>query len=200
LRAGDVPAVRRLFRATLALGDPLPFPFPGLPAYEALCLDWYLGSGRDDAAVLADGDEVVGYTLVCLDESSYRHWAVPAALAWGARALATARGPAGRFVRLRIADGLAARRHAAAPAHAHVQLAAGSRFGLGAKRLMHHVDARCRTAGLASWYGEVNARPGRRVITLEGRVGRVVDRQPNRTLSWLAATPVERLTVLRTVP
>lgn len=192
--------MRRLFRATLALGHPLPFAFPGLPAYEALCLDWYLGPGRDDAAVLIAGGEAIGYALVCRDERAYRRWAVPAALAWGAAALPRARGAAGTFVRLRVADGLAARRPAPAPAHAHVQLAAGHRFGLGGLRLVQHVDACCRAGGVGTWYGEVNARPGRRVAGLEGRIGPVVHRQPNRTLSWLAATPVERLTVVRRVP
>lgn len=203
LERADAPAVRRLFRATLSLGEPLPFAFPGLAAYEALCLDWYLGPGRDDGAVLELDGAVVGYTLVCLDERAYRRWAVPAALTWAASALAQVpTGPAGRLVRLRVADGVAAWRHGhgpVAPAHAHLQVARGVRFGLAALRLVHHVDARCRAAALPAWYGEVNALPGRRVTTLEARIGPVVARMPNRTLSWLAGAPVERLTVLRHV-
>jgi hypothetical protein len=49
----DVPAVRGLFRGTIVLGAPLPFPTVGLERYEALCLDWYVDDGRCGAA---DGD------------------------------------------------------------------------------------------------------------------------------------------------
>lgn len=204
LRAGDVPAVRQLFRDTVALGDPLPFPLPGMAAYEALCLDWYLGPGRDAAAVLADGDEVRGYVLVCLDGAAYRRWAVPAALAWAARAAGRAaaaglRGPAVTFARLRVADGLAAWRGGPpepAPAHAHVNLARGARRGAGF-RLVAHVDRTTAEAGLPGWYGEINARAGRRALAVVHRQGHVVHRAHNRTLSWLAGEPVERLTVVR---
>jgi hypothetical protein len=53
---------------------------------------------------------------------------------------------------------------------------------------------------ISAWWGEINARAGRRVAAL-GRWGsEVVARQPNRTLTWLADAPVERLTVVRHVP
>ncbi len=157
--------------------------------------------------MLVDGDTVLGYALVCLDAAAYRRWAVPAALAWGGRAAAgiaagRLRGPAARFVRLRIADGLASWRAgplAPAPAHAHVNLARGARGGAGF-RLTAHVDERCAEAGLDGWYGELNARAGRRATAVEQRGGRVVARAPNRTLSWLAGEPVERLTVVRRLP
>ena len=86
--AGDDGAVRALFRATLALGRPLPFAVPDLDAYERLSLDWFLGPGRGAAAVLEAEGEVVGYTLVALDHDAYHRWAVPRAVAWGARAVA----------------------------------------------------------------------------------------------------------------
>lgn len=205
LRAGDEQAVRRLFRATVAMGKQLPFAYPALPAYEALCLDWYLGAGREAAGVLCVGEDVVGYTLVCLDERAYRRWAAPAGLAWAAAAAArilARRMPAEavRFERLRLADGFARPGfEPPAQAHAHVNLARGVRFGLGGLRLAQHVDDRCREAGLAAWYGEVNALRGRRAIALEARSGRIVARAPNRTLTWLAGAPVERLTILRTI-
>jgi hypothetical protein len=41
-KPADRGAIRRLFRATLAGGHPLPFTVPGLAGYGALCLDWYL--------------------------------------------------------------------------------------------------------------------------------------------------------------
>lgn len=204
LRPDDLPAVRRLFRDTIALGDPLPFHLPGLAVYEALCLDWYLGPGRDAAAVLSDGDQVLGYGLVCLDAAAYRRWAVPAALSWAAGAAGRAltgglRGPAATFVRLRVADGVAAWHGGPsepAPAHAHVNLARGARRGAGF-RLAGHVDRTAAAAGLPGWYGEINARAGRRALAVERRQGHVVHRAHNRTLSWLAGEPVERLTILR---
>lgn len=204
LRVADLPAVRRLFRDTIALGGPLPFALPGLAAYEALCLDWYLGPGREAAAVLADGDDVRGYVLVCLDGPAYRRWAVPAALTWAAGAAARGltgglRGPAATFVRLRVVDGVAAWRGGPpepAPAHAHVNLARGARRGAGF-RLAGHVDRTTAAAGLPGWYGEINARAGRRALAVEHRQGHVVHRAHNRTLSWLVGEAVERLTILR---
>lgn len=204
LRPADLPAVRRLFRDTVAMGDPLPFDLPGLAAYEALCLDWYLGPGRGAAAVLADGDDVLGYALVCLDNRAYRRWAVPAALSWAAGAAGRAltgglRGPAATFVRLRLADGLAAWRGGPpepAPAHAHVNVVRGARRGAGF-RLVGHVDRTCAAAGLPGWFAEMNAPVGRRALAVARLHGHVLHRAPNRTLSWLAGEPVERLTLLR---
>ena len=54
-------------------------------------------------------------------------------------------------------------------------------------------------AGFESWYGEMNARAGRRVAALSRWGGEIVSRRPNGTLSWLTGSPVERLTVLRRV-
>jgi hypothetical protein len=87
LTPADIPAVRRIFRETLALGRPLPFPTQGLAAYEQLCLGWFLGPGWLDAGVLDDGAGIRGYVLVCTDLAAYRRWAARTAAAW---ALATA--------------------------------------------------------------------------------------------------------------
>lgn len=201
LRAGDDPAVRALFRATLALGRPAPFPLPA--GYEGLCLDWYLGPGRDAAAVLCDHDgEVRGYVLVCLDEPAHRRWALPRAVAWAVRSAGTAArgGAEGAFVRHRAADALAARRAAPAsphPVHAHWSVARGARTGRSGRLLAAHVDRVCADHGLAGWYGEINAPAGRRAAALEHLGGRVVHRQRNATLSWLTGREVERLTVAR---
>ena len=86
LTPADIPAVRRIFRETLALGRPLPFPTQGLAAYEQLCLGWFLGPGWLDAGVLDDGAGIRGYVLVCTDLAAYRRWAARTAAAW---ALAT---------------------------------------------------------------------------------------------------------------
>lgn len=201
----DDVAVRRLFRDTLALGRPLPFDVAA--GYEALCLGWFLGPGRADAAVLDDAGEVVGYALVSIDAAAYRRWAVPRALAWGARAairLGTRRdsGDAATFTRLRLADGWASWRHAPPPPQPvlmHFNVARGARTADAGLRLATHVDLLCRDRRLSGWYGEINALAGRRVAALERLGGELVHRMPNRTLSWLAGHPVYRNTVMRRV-
>lgn len=208
LAPGDDAAVRRIFRATLGLGRPVPFPLPGLRRYEHLCLDWYLGPGRADAAVAEHDGAVVGYATVCTDGTAHARATRREALrftAWAVTCLATGRlpAPARTFWRLRLVDGWLAWRHAAGrrpPAHAHVNLDATARGTNAASLLLAHVDARARAAGLSGWQGEVNAVRGRRRLALERLVGPVVDTVPNRTYSWLAARPVDRLTVDRTIP
>jgi hypothetical protein len=71
----------------------------------------------------------------------------------------------------------------------------------GAGRLfLDHVDQVCRDLGEPGWFGEMNARAGRRARVIERHVGEVVGRTPNRTLSWLAGSTVDRLTVVRRLP
>ena len=41
MRPGDAPAVRRIFRETLALGSPTTLPAAELARYERLCLGWH---------------------------------------------------------------------------------------------------------------------------------------------------------------
>lgn len=201
----DEPLVRAVFRRTLALGQPLPFSLPGLARYERLCLGWYFQHAWSDAAVLDDGRAVRGYALVCTDEAAYRRWAAPVTAAWLATVLAALLGgrlpdAAVEFYRRRLRDGFEALRRSAAPpmpAHAHVNLDRDLRAGRAGLALLDHVDERCRQAGLPGWYGEVNARRGRRVAALRAGGFELVRRAPNHTLSWLAGEPVERLTVVR---
>ena len=208
LRPGDDDAVRGIFRATLGLGRPVPFPLPGLCRYERLCLDWYLGPGRADAAVVEHDGAVVGYALACTDGSAHARATRRQALrftAWAVARLATRRlpAPARTFWRLRLVDGWLAWRHAAGgppPAHAHVNLGRAARNTRAASLLLAHVDARVLAAGLPGWRGEVNAVRGRRRSALERVVGPVIGTVPNRTYSWLAGRPVDRLTVERTIP
>jgi hypothetical protein len=67
--------------------------------------------------------------------------------------------------------------------------------------LADFVDEACRTAGRHAWYGEINARAGRRAAAIVRHWGAdIVHRAPNHTLSRMLAEPVERLTVRRVVP
>ena len=206
--AADDDAVRRLFRATLGFGHPVPFPLPGLVRYECLCLDWYLGPGRGDAAVLDRGGEVVGYVLVCCDAAAHEEALREEAVrftAWAGPRVALRRlpEPARTFWRLRLVDGWHAWRHGRraggppVPAHVHMNLDPSAKATRRTLDLLHHADERVGEAGLAGWFGEINAVTGRRAAALERVVGEVVDRQANRTFTWLAGRPVERLTVVR---
>jgi len=207
LRPGDDDAIRRLFRDTLALGRPLPFDLPDMDAYERLSLDWFLGPGRGAAAVLEAEGAVIGYTLVALDHDAYRRWAVPHAVAWGARTavqLALGHGSprARRFTWLRLVDGVVNWREAPPPpqpALMHFNVARDARALDAGVRLAAHVNEVCRVAGVGGWYGEVNARVGRRAAAFEQFGGRIVGRVPNRTMTWLAGRPIERLTVMREI-
>ncbi|CAN5818915.1 hypothetical protein BH23ACT8_BH23ACT8_11810 [soil metagenome] len=204
LQPGDVGAVRALWRDTVVLGRPLPFALPDLDRYARLSLDWYLGPGATDAAVLERSGRVQGYALVCTDEQGWRRWAATTGVSF---ALGTAvrllmgryERPASRFHRLRLTDGWDGllRTTGLPAAHAHVNLApAGRRVGAG-MRLARHVDERCAAHGIDRWWAEINARRGRRERAIERLGGTVVDRRPNRTLSWLVGEPIIRLIVVR---
>ena len=211
LRPGDEAAIRRVFRATLALGHPAPFgPDAGgaLRPYERLCLGWYLDGGREAACVLTGGNRVVGYALVCLDPAAFARWQRRAGLRLSAyvmpRLLARRYPePIDRFYRLRLRDGWALWRHQQNGIddlpHAHMN-ACDTMGGLPGRLLADHVDAVVAAAGFPAWFGEMNARAGRRAAALSRWGAEIVARQPNRTLTWLAGGPVERLTVVRRVP
>jgi hypothetical protein len=199
--------VRRIFRATLAMGRPLPFDHPVLGSYEALCLDWYLGPGAGSAVVAADPDGTVrGYLLGCLEQRGYERWARRAALRWLAATAALAatgrlRGPAVTFVRLRIADGLAGLRQPAPPhdAHAHCNLDADVRdLGTG-HRLAGAMDRMVEQAGLPGWSGELNVPAGGSLEALLRQGAVEHGRMRNRTFSWLLGQPVDRVTLERTL-
>jgi hypothetical protein len=210
LRSTDEPELRRVFRSTIALGHPVELgaEFDALlRPYERLCLDWYLDAGREQACVLRDGDRVVGYALVCLDPEAFGRWERRAGARFTAHVvprLLARRYPAsvGRFYRLRLRDGWDLWRHSedrvSGLPHAHLN--ATTTRGLPGRLLADHVDAVVGAAGFESWYGEMNARSGRRVAALSRWGAEIVSRRPNNTLSWLTGSPVERLTVLRHVP
>ena len=120
-------------------------------------------------------------------------------------ALATRRyGPdEARFHRLRLSDGVSswwARDRPRLAAHAHLNLARQVRGRRHVLALVDHVDARCAAFGIDRWHGEINAPVGRRAAALAAHGGIVTAHGRNHTLSWLRATPIERLTVVRRVP
>ena len=202
----DDPVVRSIFRETLFLGREVPGQWPDLPAYESLCLGWYLGRGRMDSAVLEDDEErVVGYVLVCADPAPLRRWERRAGVRFFLRVgpgLVAGRyeGEAARFYRTRIQDGWELRRRSPALAPlgvVHMNLRPSARAGAGGRLLADHADRRVRAAGLPGWFGEINAPAGTRARALERLGGQVVHRGPNRTLTAATGVPVERLTVVR---
>jgi hypothetical protein len=211
LHPGDDAAIRRVFQATFVMGRP---PALGsgvdrvLRRYEQLCLGWYLDGGRDAACVLTDGDDVVGYALVCLDPEAFDRWQRRAAARFTAHVMPRLLArryppPIDRFLRLRLRDGWALWRNRddrlAGLPHAHVN-SCDTMGGLPGRLLADHVDAAVAAAGFSGWCGEINARSGRRVAALARWGAAVVARQPNRTLTWLAGAPVERLTIIRRIP
>lgn len=207
-RAGHASDVRRIWRATLAMGAPVAFSGQVVDHYEALALDWYLDpanheAGRADAVVVEQDEAVRGYALACLDEGHFSRWATRRALRWGVRALATlpAQPPDVRmFVRLRVRDGLHAWRHqvpAPFPAHMHLNLDPEFRGGGIGHRLVGWMDRRVEAAGHDGFVGEVNVPVGGSVRAIEAAGARVVDRVPNRTFSWLLGVPVDRCVVAR---
>jgi GNAT superfamily N-acetyltransferase len=204
LGPGDDDLVREVFWSTFVLGRE-PDGLPRLQRYEDLCLGWYLGPERAEVRLVVDGATPVGYVLVGSRPDEHRRWlrrrATWFALAEAA-ALAGGRRPAlaGRFVRLRIADGWALRSAPSPmPVHVHLNLLPAVR-GFGAARLLvDHADDVCRRVGSPGWFGEINAPVGRRAAALERLGLRVVHRSPNRTLSELTDRPVERLTAVRTL-
>ena len=202
LGVDDDSAVRRLFDETVGLGRPLGFQVAAYRHYQGICLDWYLGPGRQDAAVALVGAEVCGYALVCTRQAEYEQWLRRRVMRFLVHTAVAAlgRNESGRFLRLRIADGWHSWRHAfpsPMAAHAHLNVAPGSRGGGAARILVNHIDERCRLAHLPGWFGEMNAPAGHRAAALARLGTEVVHRVPNRTLSWLCGQPVDRLTVVR---
>jgi hypothetical protein len=201
----DDEAVAALFDATVVLGHPLQRPLVGADGYRRVCLGWYLGAGRADAAVATDGDRVVGYALMCTDEEAYDSWVrreltrFTCAMIWRLVTFRIDRDSL-RFWWWRARDVTALRSsHRSSPmaAHVHLNVGDGARIGSTALALLGHLDERARELGEPGWWGEMNARVGSRERALRRLGIDVVDRQPNHTLSALLGEPVERLTVVR---
>jgi GNAT superfamily N-acetyltransferase len=203
----DEATLRRLFHQTMVMGHPLPFSLADGGRYESLCLDWYLGRGREDAVVVDAEGEIVGFALVCTDQVGYRHWVRGRAARYAVYSVLTLcrtnpRSPLARFHRSRLHDGWVMWRSPPPPfpAHAHVNVLPHRLARWAGKSLLDSVDERCRAAGVPGWYGEINALVGKRAAALARVVGPIEHRAPNHTLTWLMGRPVERLTVTRAVP
>jgi hypothetical protein len=201
--------IRRIFLGTYALGRPLPFLLDGADAFVDLNLGWYLRHAADDAVVVVDDmGTVVGYCLVCCDPEHHGWWvrrrtATTTAHLVGLLLRGRVGAPSRAFYvrRLRDARALArSHRHRPPLPHAHVNLLAGYRDGSASRRVLDHVDDRCRRHGQHAWVGEINARGGHRAAGLERVAGAVVETHRNHTLSCVAGEPVVRLTMRRSVP
>lgn len=197
----DLGAIRTIFRDTIGFGRPLEVPLP--EAYERLCLGFYTDHPAGHAAVARHDGRVVGYALVCTEQTAFDRWLrrqVPRyTVATLPATLRPRRDGPGPFLRLRLMDGLASLRgpRAVADAHVHMNLEAGARGALLGRRLVAHADRVVAAAGRDAWFAEVNARRGHRAMAFERYGAEIVHRAPNRTFSALAGEPVVRLTIRR---
>lgn len=205
----DDAVIGDLFAATLLLGRPLGYHLAAAHRYADLCLGWYLGPGRADAAVAVDEHGAIhGYALVCINGAHHARWvrwrsARLAARVLGGLLIGRVDRPSRRFYSDRLRDTMAlwrGQRRTEAPAHAHLNVVTGSRSGSAALVLRNHIDERCRVAGITAWSGEINAVVGTRERALERLGLAVVHRDPNHTLSASTGHQVVRLTVHREVP
>jgi hypothetical protein len=209
LRPEHIADVRRIFLATYVLGRPLPFRLDGVDVFVDLNVGWYLRHALDDGVVVVDDDgAVVGYCLVCCEPRHHGRWArrrtVIALVRLLGMTLRGRIGPTSRaFYLRRLRDTIhLARAHGrmAPLPHAHVNLLADHRDGSASRRVLDHVDDRCRRHGAVAWVGEINARGTHRAAGLARVAGVPMGAQCNHTLSSLAGRPVVRLTIRRPVP
>jgi hypothetical protein len=209
LAPGDDRAIGDLFDATVVLGAGLDRQPAAYDRYRDVCLGWYLGPGRDDAAVAVDlAANVLGYTLVCVDEADAARHSRRASIALarhvtGLALRARLDADSRAFYRSRLRDSVdlvTTRRAPPAPVHAHLNVVPGARTMSVARALVEHIDARCVLAGHDAWYGELNERDGTRLRALERLGAELVSAVPNHTLTELLGEPVRRLTLLRRVP
>lgn len=208
----DDKAISHIFRSTFVMGKPIP-DYPDFDAYEWFSLGWYLTAGRDDARVLLVDDDVVGYVLVCTQQMEHSRWQRRELRNYLGRIgpkIALRRYPkdADRFYRDRIEDGFLLWRDTPyavlnaeikPEAHAHFNVALGSRGSLAIADFVAHIDSVCRRDGIEAWLGQMNTKRGQRATVLERYGAQIVDRATNLTLSRLCREPVERLTVVRQI-
>jgi hypothetical protein len=208
LREGDDAAVAEIFAATMLLGSRSDQPIVHFDRYADLCLGWYLGPGRADAAVAECDGTIVGYSLVCTDSADQAGWV--------RRHSASLMGPVSwqlitfrldsfsrRFYAARARDARAlwrAGHEPLMPVHAHLNVVPHARTGTTALLLRDHIDTRARLAGSAGWWAEMNASDGRRERALERLGLHVVQRTRNETLSSVMQVDVNRLTLVRELP
>jgi hypothetical protein len=205
-RQGDDERIGRLFDDTVLLGSPIGYRLARLDEYRQLCLAWYLGPGRADAAVAETRDgELLGYALACADEAAYRRWATRRVACFSVGTIGSLVAlrldrPSREFWWTRARDAAALRRARSSvpmPMHVHLNVAQGARSGSTAAALRDHLDQRCAVHDLPGWCGEMNARRGARTRALQRLGIEVVDAVPNHTLTRALGEPVDRLTIVR---
>lgn len=208
--AADDHSIGELFDATLALGEPLGFTLARGDRYRDLCLRWYLDAERAGAAVILDpagagAGAIIGYALVCTDESAYRkeiRRKVGRFVGGTMFATVTCRldAPSRRFYADRLRDAVQLARsleRRPSAAHVHLNVRSDHRSGSAALLLLEHVDQYCRERGIECWSGEINAAVGSRQRALTRLGLDVVASVPNHTLSRQVGQPVERLLIVR---
>lgn len=213
LRPGEAVEIRRLFRTSLPLGRRLELQYADIVSYERQCLDWYLAHARDLGRVAEVEGRIVAFLLPCFDARARDGWTRRRALRWATQAVyrfgVGRLGAQGRrFMELRLRDVPEARRRRAADALrcsalVHVTSARGP-AARAVESLLAAMDEIVRLEGSPAWSYDVQFRgtaaPGPGVLDELHDSGHSVDRIVlDRTLSWLAAEPVLRVTVTRRV-
>ena len=201
--------IRALFWETMSIGKPLPFTLSCARRYEELGLGWYLSHGIDDAVVVERDGNVIGYGLFCSDAKSFKKHQNRQLILLALEVLFAfiafqTNVESRRFYWYRIRDSLTIfrSRHmlpADVHAHAHLNVNRANHDAFAARMLRDHLDAMCRRHGLPTYFGEMNAVGGKRLLSLRRVGGDVVNESQNFTLSWLAGAQVRRLTLVRTV-
>lgn len=199
---------RSLFWDNMLIGQPLPFALNCQEQFERFCIGWYLANPRD-SVVAVNGNQIVGYALVCTDHESFkrserRNIVVLAFAILGAVLSLRINRQSLEFFARRLFDSFSivmSRR--AIPddvnVHAHVNVAHAHHDGTVARMLRDHIDTTCLGLGRSGWFGEMNAVGGSRIVGIQRVVGKVVSVSRNSTFSWLMGEPVSRLTTVRTV-
>jgi hypothetical protein len=205
LGPSDDAAVIDIFGATMLLGRRTEAPLALFDRYADLCLGWYLGPGRADAAVASIDGEIVGYALVCADSVGQAKWVrrhTPSLMTTVGGRLVS--GRLDRFSRSfysgRARDARTLWKSGSAPpfpVHAHLNVLPHGRTGTVALHLRDHIDERARCSGSPGWWAEMNAIDGRRERALERLGLHVMSRQRSETMSSLLEREVVRLTLHR---
>lgn len=201
--------IRRLFWATITIGNPLKFALTCTKEYENLGLAWYLSGGGNHSVVATIDENIVGYCLVCSDPKSFeklqRKLLVRLVVACLV-ALTTGRmnSESRKFYWFRLRDSVEiARTRKKLPPniqlHTHINVKNEFQNGSVSLHLRNHVDGVCRRLGVTAYFGEMNAVGAKRRVSLRRVGGTIVSDSPNHTFSWLTSKELHRLTLVRTV-
>lgn len=202
----DDVEIKKIFLETIVLGQPLKFTIRFQEDFAYVSLGWYLKYARElGRCIITDDGQVVGYVLICADEKSFSRWMYKQTIRLTIKSISVAplgllRGGTWGLYWRRVADGAKLTRQELPDRfdmHAHVNMRSHARFGAGGLQSLRYVDEQASILGFAGWYADVNSKAGRRSAGLERLGGQITQRSFNRTLSWLAGEPIERLRVVR---